>query len=168
MFFNPPSLSSCLLLHFYSSSVAVSFGFSSSFSVWTLSLSVSGKNKHRYYPCCSHSPYICCNWDLDHPTQGWKKERDRQGPISISALAWLSGAPGRPRELIWRRFWELGSYLSRFIGEEWFPHIIHALNTCTCQSLWLLKIWCSPNLLPEFPFFFKYYMHFFFLQFFLN
>lgn len=59
-------------------------------------------------------PRICCNWDLDRPTQGDARmedgERERRGPISISAAARLLGVPGGPRDLIWRRLWELKKF----------------------------------------------------------
>lgn len=69
-------------------------------------------------PTC-HESAVIVTLIIPHKTMcGWKTETERQGPISISAAAWLPGVPGGPRDLIWRRLWELKSYLSQFIAEE--------------------------------------------------
>lgn len=114
-----------LLLHFYGSSVMMYFGLSFSFSELFLGLSPLKTSIiiSPDAPTC-HESAVIETLIIPHKktTHGRKteraRERDRQGPISISAAAWLSGAPGGPRDLIWRRLWELKSYLGSFIGGE--------------------------------------------------
>lgn len=49
----------------------------------------------HHQPLCFPVSRLHANCDLD------------RGSISIAAAAWLPGAPGVPRDLIWRRLWEV-------------------------------------------------------------
>lgn len=103
-------------------------------------------------PTCHESAVIETLIIPHKMVHGWKTERKRQGPISISAAAQLPGVPGGPWDLIWRRVWELKSYLSRFIAEEWpcsrtlFMHWISPpANHCGYYKSCTIPTYCQTN-----------------------
>lgn len=115
--FYPPLLS---LLLFPSTVLllTVCFSFSSSSSVWKPSPMKTSPFIIPAAPTCHESAVIETLIIPHKTTHAWKTERERDGPISIPAAARLPGVSGGPRDLIWRRLWELKSYLSQFIAEE--------------------------------------------------
>lgn len=154
--------------YFHCSSVT----FLSPSSVWTRSLSSVETSIviSPAAPTC-HQSAVIETLIIPHKTMcGWKTERERQGPISISAAAWLPGVPGSPRDLIWRRLWELKSYLSRFTAEErsrrriLFMHWRPApANHCGYYKSCAFPTCCQKNARMNYWFslFLNYCMHFF-------